>query len=60
MDSWGPSHPKLANQLFLSLIVDPTLTFLVILGFDGEVGDHFFSPVDVVQSFRHKSKLLVK
>ena len=70
MDSWGPSDPKLANQLIISFILDPNLTCLAILGFFGEMGDHFFSPFDVVQSFRHKSifgsnvicfgKLLVK
>ena len=60
MDSWGPSDPKLANQLIISWVLDPHFTFFAILGFFGEVGDHFFSPFDVVQSFRHKSKLLVK
>ena len=55
MDSWGPSDPKLANQFIISFILDPNLTFFAILGFFGEVGDHFFSPFGVVQSFRHKS-----
>ena len=60
MDSCGPSDPKLANQLMISFILDPKLAFIAILGFFGEVGDHFFSPLGVVQSFRHISKIMIK
>ena len=58
MDSWGPPHPKLANQFMISLILDPNLTIVAIWVFFGEVGDHFFSPFDVMQSFRHISTFL--